>query len=64
MNGAMTLAIRSKSKIMPFAITGSYNLFSNDRLTIRVGDAFEIEGMKEKELEKCLKNKILELKKK
>ena len=64
MKGAMTLAVRSKSKIMPFAITGSYNLFTKDRLTIRVGESFETEGMKEKELEGYLKNKILELKKK
>ena len=62
--GAMTLAIKSKSKVMPFAITGDYNLFSKDHLTIRVGESFDAEDMKEEELERYLKNKILELKKK
>ena len=62
--GAMTLAIRSKAKIMPFYIGGSYNLFANDKLTIRVGESFVADSMKENELETCLKNKIYELKKK
>ena len=64
MKGAMTLATRSKAKIMPFYIDGSYNLFSKERLLIRVGESFIVDNMKEKELEECLKTKIYELKKK
>ncbi len=62
--GSMVLAKRSKANIMPFAITGSYNLFKGDRLKINVGEPFVAENMEVDELEECLRNKIYELKKK
>jgi 1-acyl-sn-glycerol-3-phosphate acyltransferase len=62
--GALTLAIRSKAKIMPFAITGSYNLFKGDRLTINVGNPFIPNNLNQVELATLLHEKIYELKKK
>lgn len=62
--GAMMVALRSHAKIMPFAISGSYNLFQNDRLTLKVGEAFETYNMNEQDLSQHLKEKIYELKRK
>lgn len=62
--GALVLAKRSGAKIMPFAITGSYNLFKNDPLKINVGEPFIANTMDESELDNYLRNKIYELKKK
>ena len=62
--GAMTLAIRSKSQIMPFAITGSYNLFKGDPLVIKFGKPFYAGDYTPLELATLLHEKIYELKKK
>ena len=62
--GAMTLATKSKTNIIPFAITGSYNLIKGDKLKISFGDMFSAAGMNNEELEEYLKNKIYELKRK
>ena len=64
MPGAMTLAVRSGAKIMPFAITGSYNIFKGDPLKINVGEPF-IANIKNTDVfEKVLKKRIIDLKKK
>ncbi len=62
--GALVLAKRSGAKIMPFAITGSYNIFKKEPLRINVGEPFIPIGMNERELDTYLRNKIYELKKK
>ena len=62
--GSLVLAKRSRADIMPFAITGSYNLFKGDRLRINVGEPFVADNMEIDELEECIRNKIYELKKK
>lgn len=62
--GALILAKRSGAKIMPFAITGSYNIFKREPLRINVGEPFIPTGMDERTLDTYLRNKIYELKKK
>ena len=62
--GALILAKRSGAKIMPFAITGSYNIFKREPLRINVGKPFIPTGMDERTLDTYLRNKIYELKKK
>ena len=56
--GTMDLAIRSRTTIIPFAITGDYNIFSKNNLTIETGLPFSACDMKKEELEKHLKNEI------
>lgn len=54
--GAVDFAIKSKTKIIPFAIIGNYKFRSNPKLII--GDAIDVSDMGVEEANKLLKNII------
>ena len=60
-NGAATFAIRTKSPVVPFGISGEYRLGSG--ITLRFGEAIQFAGCKADEATECIRSKVMELKK-
>jgi 1-acyl-sn-glycerol-3-phosphate acyltransferase len=58
--GTATFAIRTKSPIVPFGISGEYRIRSG--ITIRFGEAIQFTGCKVEEATDCIRNKVMELK--
>ena len=61
--GAVSMAKKTDSKIVPFAIRGKYKMFKKG-LEIEYGDPIDINGLTEFEANELLKSKVLELLKK
>lgn len=62
-HGAVAIAQKSNSKIIPFAIKGNYKLFRKG-LIIEFGKAIDISQMEIEEANNYVRNKVLELLKK
>lgn len=58
--GAVSLAKKTKSPIIPFAITGNYKLFTKN-LRVTFGEPFYVGNMTLEEANKKLRNTILKL---
>lgn len=58
--GVSYIAIESNSKVVPFAITGKYKLFSKD-LTISYGKPIDVSKLSKKEASEFIKSKVEEL---
>ena len=59
--GAVSMAQKTKAKIVPFAITGEYK-FRSKNLTVRFGEAFEIGDIPLEKANEKLTNVIASLK--
>ena len=59
-NGAATFAIRTKAAVVPFGISGEYRLGS--AITLRFGEAIQFAAIKADEATECIRNKVMELK--
>ena len=58
--GAVSMAIKTDSMIVPFGISGTYKFRSKD-LVVKIGVPFKVTNMTYQEANELLKNKILEL---
>lgn len=58
--GAVSMASKTDSYIVPFGISGDY-VFRSKNLTIRIGTPFKVTGMDLEKANELLKNKILAL---
>ena len=58
--GAVSMAIKTDSQIVPFGISGTYKFRSKD-LVVKIGKPFKVTNMTYQEANELLKNKILEL---
>ena len=59
-HGAVTIAKKSNSKIVPFAIKGEYKLFSN-KLIIEFGKPIDVSNMELEEANDYIRNEVLNL---
>lgn len=59
-HGAVAIASKTNSKIVPFAIRGKYKIFRKG-LEIEFGNPINIKGMEIEEANKYLKNEVLEI---
>lgn len=59
-DGAASFAIKTKSPVVPFGISGEYHIRSG--ITLRFGKAIEFNGCKTEEATDYIRNKVMELK--
>ena len=59
-HGAVAIALKTNSKIVPFAIRGRYKIFRKG-LEIEFGKPLDIQGMEIEEANKYLENEVLKL---